>query len=147
MSSFCAHMGATNACSAHLQTRMGGANVEDALQQPLIAGKAPDADSENGYDDTEDEDDMSTADDRQGAHASVSIPSPLPADVDRLHNAQSSGVVYVVGRSTVYARASSNWLRKVPARGRVQLLGQQLSRLGSCTAHSQAAADRGGHGV
>ena len=61
-------------------------------------------------DDDDSDDDVETVSRKGDAAGTPS--APLPRDVSRVYEAQSRGVVYVVGRTTVYARPSSNWMRR-----------------------------------
>lgn len=81
--------------------------------QPLLAhGKQPDLYLSS--DESEDEDMVEVHSQCVDVHKDHAQPTgaDLPADVSRVYSAKSKGVVYIVGRSTVYARPGSSWARR-----------------------------------
>ena len=86
------------------------------LQRPLLLSLKPPESYSVTSDDSEAEpdDDAAPDADRRLLNKDSALPmvAQLQADVGRVYDAQGRGVVYVVGRTTVYARPGSSWMRR-----------------------------------
>lgn len=90
--------------------------VASSLQQPLLESH-PVAGYPASTDDSDHDDGQEQFEHQQRAQTSAAAAAPpvrSTVDLDRVQAAQRYGkVVYVIGRTTVHARAESTWLRKL----------------------------------